>query len=300
MPAIVPDRMSTHDEPAPDSIQLDAILDRQGHEPCPGVEILTLPRQGDAPPALLFRPERRSAVAAPALLAFHGGGYRAGDPGGCGAIAKYLALTLGATTLSSAYRLATTDTPTFPAVLDDALAAWRRLQASASEWNIDPRRVAVSGESAGVLLAAHLAVASPFVAFTPGDLRPAALIAQWGPLDFVARWFDLGEKPAAEQALLGADYAAAPGLYHLASPITHAHGKMPPALFLYGETDSVVHPRQGRLGLAAWSAADAPAELHLLPRIGHGVTGDSRADRHTLLEICARFLSVHLTRPMSC
>jgi acetyl esterase/lipase len=280
--------------PAPSAAQLDAILDRQGHEPCPGVEILPLPRHGDAPPAVLFRPAHRPVSPAPALLAFHGGGYQAGDPGGCGAIAKYLALTLGVTTLSSAYRLATADTPTFPAVLGDALAAWRRLQSFAAEWNVDPARVAVSGESAGVLLAAHLAVASPLVAYAPHEPRPAALVAQWGPLDFVARWFDLGQKSAAERSLLGGDYAAAPALYHLASPITHARGALPPAVFLYGENDPVVHPRQGRLGLAAWQAARVPAELHFLARIGHAVTGDSRADRRTLLEICARFLAVHL------
>jgi acetyl esterase/lipase len=104
---------------APTPEQLDAILDLQGHEPCPGVEIeFNLPL-GSVPGgpglhATLYRPSRRPAAPTPALLAFHGGGWTSGDPNGCGALAKMLALTLGMPTLSASYRLAPGTGPTYP------------------------------------------------------------------------------------------------------------------------------------------------------------------------------------------
>ena len=288
--------MSIANPVPPTPEQLDAILDLEGHEPCPGVEILFRQSLGSVPggPALyatIYRPVTRPSAPAPGLLAFHGGGFENGNPDGCGALAKMLALALGVTTVSASYRLATGNSPTFPGVLDDGLHAWRWLQTHAAGLNVDPARVAVSGESAGVLLAGHLAVASPFIRNAPGEQRPAALIAQWGPVDFVARWYDRGESPGAERLLLGASYETDPALYHRSSVLTHAIGALPPALFIYGNRDSVVHPRQGRLARVAWQAAGAQSELLLPDNIGHGTEGDNRAQRAGALEAAVRFLS---------
>jgi len=279
--------------------QRAAILDGAGHDPCPGVEIEFKRAIGSAPggPALhatIFRPTRPGPDPSPGLLAFHGGGYQKGDPNGCGEIAKTLALTLGITTVSASYRLATEDTPSFPGILDDALHAYRWISAHAAELHLNPRRIAVCGESAGVVLAAHLAVNHPRTDFAPGEPGPAALIVQWGCLDFVARWFDLGEKPGAERVLFGASYVQNPALYHQASPITHASAPLPPALFIFGRQDPVVHARQGHLAHAAWQAADAHSELKILPNIGHGVDGGNRPQRADYLQAAVDFLSVHL------
>ena len=280
--------------------QRAAILGRQGHEPCPGVDIAFKHPLGAAPdggPALhatLFRPTERPTAPAPVLLAYHGGGYANGNPDGCGAIAKQLALTLGITTVSASYRLATEGNPTYPGILADAAHAYRWIIAHAAELNVDPRRIIVSGESAGVVLAAHLAVASPFIGFTPNEPRPAAFIAQWGCLDFVGRWFDRNENPGAEHGLLGGTYVTHPHLYHQSSPITYATGKLPPALFIYGRQDVIVHPRQGHLGHAAWQAAGAPSELHVIGNLGHGVEGDNREACANYLNTATAFLSARL------
>ncbi|MDX2108941.1 MAG: alpha/beta hydrolase [Verrucomicrobiota bacterium] len=276
--------------------QLVAILDGQGHEPCPGVEItfdvelraatVDVPRQYGT----LFRPTNRPSSPAAGLLAFHGGGFSAGDPNGCGAVAKMLALTLGVTTLSASYRLATESTATYPAVGDDIVNAWRWFHGQASALGVDPTRIAVCGESAGCWHAGHLAVRSPWVSSALVALpQPAALISQWGPLDFVARWYDNGENPGAERSLLGCSYPENPTRYHQASVLTHATHSLPPALFIYGRRDPVVHPRQGRLALAAWQAIGAHAELLILDNIGHGVTEDNREQRRQLLEKIVAF-----------
>ncbi len=276
--------------------QIDTILDEPGHGPCPGVELfldqgIGAATGGEPLRVSIFRPVERSATPAPAVLAFHGGGWQNGNPNGCGTLAKYLALRLNITTVSASYRLATRERKTFPCLLDDGMYAWNWVQSQAETLCIDPRRVAVSGESAGVLLAAHLAVGSPFVTFAANQLRPAALLANWGPVDFVARWFDKGEAAGPEEVLLGKHYMSDPSLYHRASPITYATGNLPPALFSYGRLDRLVHPRQGRLGLAAWQAAGADSELHVIHNIGHGCEGDTRTAMFEWLQAVADFVA---------
>ena len=282
--------------PTPALAQLEAILTGQGHEPCPGVDIQFNVSLGAAPGgaelhATIYRPGNRPAVPAPGFLVFHGGGFQHGNPDCSGAIAKMLAVTLGITTVSASYRLATDEKSTFPGLIDDALHGYRWLQAHSAELNINPARVAVGGESAGVFLACHLAVNSPFVAWSADEIRPAAFIFQWGPIDLVARWFDRGESPGAERPMLGTHYDENPALYHRASPLTYAYGALRPALFIYGRQDMVVHARQGRLGHAAWQAAAAHSELHIINNIGHGVEGDNRSEHHQQLRAAVDFMA---------
>jgi len=278
---------------------LDAILDGQGHFACPGIEMterhqLGSVAGGPAMYATIFRPVDPAARRPLGLLAFHGGGFRGGDPNGCGALAKYLALTLGVTTVAASYRLATATQKTFPDVLADGALAWRWFIGRAAELGVDPNRIAVSGESAGVLCSGHLAVGSPFVGFKPNEPRPAGWIAQWGPVDFIARWFDRGESAGAEDWLLGTHYAANPQIYHEASIVAYARAPLPPAVFIYGRQDRVVHPRQGELGAAAWKAAGAPATLRVINNIGHGCVGDNRKERFEVIHTAAEFYDAHI------
>jgi acetyl esterase/lipase len=283
-------------QPIPDAA-FDAILDGQGHDPCPGVTLRSdieirptsaaHPRQYVA----IYEPAVRSASPAPALLAFHGGGFCLGDPHGCGALAKTLALSLGVVTVSASYRLGTSENPTGFGILDDAAHAWDWIHKNAAALNIDPMRIAVHGESAGCLLAGHLAVQSCFVA-APNLPRPAALYAFWGPLDFVARWYDKGENNGAEINILGpGGFLKQPTAYHQLGALSHAQAPLPPALFIYGRNDTVVHPRQGILAAAAWTNARAHAETFILPNIGHNTSGDNRPQRRQLLEKATTFCS---------
>jgi acetyl esterase/lipase len=274
----------------------DAILNLQGHEPCPGVtlrsDIEIRPAAARSPRqyVAIYEPVERLPGPAPAVVAFHGGGFCVGDPHGCGAFAKTLALANGVVTISASYRLGSVEKPTGFGILDDAVSVWRWVHAHAAELGIDPTRIAVQGESAGCLLAGHLAVQSPFVA-TPDLPRPAALYAFWGPLDFVARWYDNGENNGAENNIVGpGGFLTHPTAYHRLSTLTYATGPgLPPALFVYGRADPVVHPRQAALGVAAWEAAGAYSEKLILPNIGHGVIEDNRPQSRQFLEKSATF-----------
>jgi acetyl esterase/lipase len=239
---------------------------------------------------------RAPRAAAPCLLCFHGGGFRMGDPNGNGAIAKVLALQLGVVTVSVSYRLGMPEAPCGTGILEDASHAWNWVQDNAEELGIDPARVAVEGQSAGCLLAGHLAVASPWIEFR-NAARPAAFIAGWGPLDFVARWYDNGENNGAEDAIVGpGGHLRHPSLYHQLSALAHivpGKSQLPPALFIYGRNDPVVHARQGRLGAAAWAAGGAYSEELYLPNIGHGIVGDNRPQREHWLAKTLAFCGAH-------
>lgn len=252
--------------PAPlHSAQWEAILEGQGHHPCPGVTIEfgreIRPAKGATPRqyVTIFRPAK-IATPAPGLVAFHGGGFFVGDPNGAGARAKTLALTCGIITVSASYRVGSAERPTGTAILDDASSAFSWVHAQSGALGLDPARIAVAGESAGVLLAGHLAVRSPWMLPTLEHAalpHPVAFYAQWGPVDFVSRWYDKGENPGAERNILGpGGYAVEPGLYHQLSVLTHTVRRSLPPRTLYlwskGRRGSGPAGPSGSGGLASW------------------------------------------------
>ncbi|MBN1276410.1 MAG: alpha/beta hydrolase [Deltaproteobacteria bacterium] len=101
----------------------------------------------------LYRPEGKLSGAG--LLWIHGGGFITGrafiNDKLCAAYSKDLNLVV----VSVDYRLAP-EFP-FPAALDDCFEAWQWFQNEASNMGVDPRRIAISGQSSGGCLAASLA-----------------------------------------------------------------------------------------------------------------------------------------------
>ena len=127
----------------------------------------------DAPP-LVVRVYRPTAPADPlgAIVWHHGGGWVMGDLDGIDTVARELCEVAGQVVVSVDYRLAP-EHP-FPAAVDDARAAlrWTALEA-AQTLGIDPRRVAVGGDSAGGQLAAQAALREPGLAAAQLLVYPA-------------------------------------------------------------------------------------------------------------------------------
>ena len=123
----------------------------------------------------LYRP-KEAPVPGGAVLFFHGGGWVIGSVDTHDAAVRSLAAASGLTVISADYRLGP-ESP-MPAAADDALAIFRFIQSHASDYGIDPGKLALSGDSAGASLAASTAVAS---ADTPQ--RPAALLLFYPSLD---------------------------------------------------------------------------------------------------------------------
>lgn len=103
-------------------------------------------------PVRLRRYDPSPGEVGPLLLFFHGGGWVICDLDTHDTVCRSLAAGTGATVLSVDYRRAPEDP--FPAGLDDCYSATTWAVDHAAELAVDPRRVAVAGDSAGANLAA--------------------------------------------------------------------------------------------------------------------------------------------------
>jgi len=125
-------------------------------EPPPIAEVAELSADGPhgAIALRLYRPTRRSDDPAPTpvLVYFHGGGWTIGDLDTHDVLCRQLAEGSRCAVVSVDYRMGP-EHP-FPAAVDDCLAATRYVSTHAKELLVDPRRIAVGGDSAGGNLAA--------------------------------------------------------------------------------------------------------------------------------------------------
>src|SRR5688572_5980712 len=100
--------------------------------------------------------ERQPTRRRPAIVFFHGGGWRAGRPVQFNEHARYLA-TRGMVCVQVEYRLLAGKASEPPLVcVQDAKSAMRWVRAHAAELGIDPERIAAAGGSAGGHLAAFV------------------------------------------------------------------------------------------------------------------------------------------------
>lgn len=98
-------------------------------------------------------PEHISAATPqPAILALHGGGLVAGSVDICAGRSVRDALTADRPVFAVEYRVAPQNAS--PAAVEDAFASFKYLLDHAAELNIDPKRIAIKGESAGACVAA--------------------------------------------------------------------------------------------------------------------------------------------------
>jgi acetyl esterase len=96
------------------------------------------------------------AAPGPLAMFFHGGGMVRGGLDSHDAVCRFLAEEAGVRVLAVDYRLAP-EHP-FPAGVDDAWAAYAWVSDHAAEYDADPSRLAVAGDSAGAHLAAATAI----------------------------------------------------------------------------------------------------------------------------------------------
>ncbi len=131
---------------------------RFGIKNVPGVETreCTIPtNDGAAIHARLYRPAKTAGETLPVLLYFHGGGYVIGDVDAYDGLTRFFAREGRLAVLSVDYRLGPEDK--FPSGFEDAFDSYAWLRANAAELGIDPRRIAVGGDSAGGGLSAGIA-----------------------------------------------------------------------------------------------------------------------------------------------
>lgn len=104
---------------------------------------------------LVYTPKEHSAPSG-GLLWIHGGGYVIGDVEGADLEVKGIVDQVGCVVVSVDYRLAP-ETP-FPGPVEDCYAALKWLHDNTGDLGVDPKRLAVGGDSAGGGLSACLAL----------------------------------------------------------------------------------------------------------------------------------------------
>lgn len=106
-------------------------------------------------PARFYEPTG-AAGTGPLLVFFHGGGWIYGDLDSHDATCRFLAERAGVRIIAVDYRLA--PEARFPAAYDDCLNAYAEILERADEWDVDPDRIGVGGDSAGGNLATAVAI----------------------------------------------------------------------------------------------------------------------------------------------
>lgn len=122
-------------------------------EPCPDVRVRDrVLMNGDARLHARFYEPLNLAPNSPGIVYFHGGGFVLGDLDSHDRTCQHLARNASARLIAVDYRLAP-ENP-YPAAAEDGVAAFRCVARRAREFNMDPTRLAVMGDSAGGNLSA--------------------------------------------------------------------------------------------------------------------------------------------------
>ena len=124
--------------------------------PMAAIDNVAAPGPAGPIPLRLYRPT--TDPCAPVLIYLHGGGLVMGSNHSFEPLARELAHASGAAVVAVDYRLAPESPP--PAQFDDAYAATEWIATQADTLGLDPRRLAVVGDSAGGSLAAAVALAA--------------------------------------------------------------------------------------------------------------------------------------------
>lgn len=206
----------------------------------------------------------------PAVILVHGGAWQAGDKTNFRALFQPLT-DAGYAWFSVNYRLA----PKFtvPACVDDVETAVKWVKDHAAEYDIDPTRVALLGESAGGHLVELVAARSE----ANSPLRPAAVVAFYAPCDLPALAVSAEANGIAIRPMLSKLFGrnqfddTAERLLRDASPLTHVKAGLPPFLLLHGTADTLVPIAQSTAFQAALRAVGVPCDLVTVPGGPHGM-----------------------------
>ena len=202
----------------------------------------------------------------PAAILVHGGGWSGGDRT---RVARPLLAPLTRARvawLSIGYRLA--PKARYPAPVEDVESAVRWTVAHARRLRIDPRRIALVGESAGGHLAAAAAVRQA------EGVRLAAVVPFFAPVDLESDTERRGALSASLQGLLGrVDLdEATRTLLRDASPIRHVRAGLPPFLLVHGSADMSVPHEQSPRFQKALREAGVSCDLVTVPDGTHGTS----------------------------
>jgi acetyl esterase/lipase len=225
------------------------------------------------------------------ILYLHGGGYCIGSPATHRAVAARLARTTRLPVFVADYRLAP-EHP-FPAAVDDAIAAYQALAATAP--------VVIAGDSAG----GGLAVATALAVRQLPSRAPAALV-------LLSPWVDLttsklSAQAAGHEAVLSRAWLGACARHYLAggdpqappaSPVYGALRGLPPTLIQVGSDELL----RGDAVAMRDALADAGVSVgcEIVPGVWHGfhLHAGMLPAANAAIDRAARFIAQHVAPPV--
>ncbi|MBL8228403.1 MAG: alpha/beta hydrolase [Bryobacterales bacterium] len=213
----------------------------------------------------VFAPAPQATAKHPAMIVIHGGGWVGGTKEAVyeSFVRRYL--EKGFVVANVEYRLA--KAAKAPAAVEDALRAANWFLDNCARWNVDRKRVGVTGGSAGGHLALMVGMANKSAGLGK-PVKVAAVVNFYGITD------------VADQ-LSGANmrkYAVTwipdePGRIDLArrvSPLTYVRKDVPPVLTIHGDADQTVPYEHGIQITKALVDAGARAEMISVAQGAHG------------------------------
>ncbi len=168
----------------------------------------------------------------------------------------------------------------FPAQVYDIKAAVRWLRANAAQYNLDPNRFAVMGDSSGgwetdmATLTGGVSSLEGNIGTTGVSSSVQAGVALFGPTDFLqmnaeGSQLDHNAAGSPESSLMGCAIQTCPTQVEQANPITYVTANEPPMLLLHGQSDPLVPWQQSQLLYNALNAKCDTAQLFEVPGAGH-------------------------------
>ena len=202
----------------------------------------------------------------PAVILVHGGGWSSGDKtsGVDPLFAPFSKSGLGWFSLN--YRLAPRHR--YPAAVEDVEAAIRWVKEHAKEFNVDPLRLALLGESAGGQLVVMAVVRAR------SGTRVEAVIPFYAPVDLESDTERRGGLSLSLRDLFGRSYEVngeAAQLLREASPINYVTSDLPPFLLVHGTADMSVPYSQSVQLQAKLRSAGVACDLITIDDGVHGM-----------------------------
>jgi alpha-L-fucosidase 2 len=200
----------------------------------------------------------------PAAILVHGGGWIRGDRAWNMAPLFEPLTGAGIASFAISYRLAS-DFFQIGAAVDDVRHAVKFIREHAREYNVDPNRIALIGESAGAHLASLAALAEP--------KSVAAVVSLYSPNDLEHLARTSTAVPDQVRRAVESSGMAELILDHLRSlsPVQHVKPNAPPFLLIHGTSDSIVPYDQSERMQSRLRSAGVDVQLIPVKGGAHGL-----------------------------
>ncbi|QNN23996.1 alpha/beta hydrolase [Planctomycetales bacterium ZRK34] len=214
----------------------------------------------------IFEPPGHQATdKTPAMVFFHGGGWVNGAPDRVYQHAAYLS-SRGLWVAAPEYRIQSRHHTTPIECVKDGKSAMRYVRAHATEFGIDPDRIAAGGGSAGGHIAAATAVIDDFNEDSD-DLSvspvPNALLLY---------------NPVYDNSKDGYGYGRVKDYWQKISPMEHIRKGMPPTVVFFGTKDQLISVAIAKEFQRRMQAVGSRSELHLYEGLKHGFSNPKHLD----------------------